>query len=109
MNILGIHSGHDASLSLIKDGRLVASIAIERHSRFKKDQMLRGEVLDTFLLQNKIGLDDIDFISMGYWNQSSTPWMQIYSPLDLQYPFSTFGTYNIEDVVIKNKKIIKNL
>lgn len=102
MNILGIHSGHDASLSLIKDGRLVASVAIERHSRHKKDQVLRPEVLDTFLQQNKIGLDQIDFISMGYWSKENTPWMDIYSPLDLQYPFSTFGTYNKERALLNH-------
>jgi carbamoyltransferase len=105
MNILGIHSGHDASLSLIKDGRLVSSIAIERHSRFKKDQILRPDVLDTFLTQNKIGLNDIDFIAMGYWHKENTPWMEIYSPLDLQYPFSTFGTYNKERALLNHLEV----
>ena len=37
MNILGIHLGHDASIALVKDGKLVGTTATERYSRKKKD------------------------------------------------------------------------
>lgn len=102
MNILGIHSGHDASLSLVKDGKLVSAISVERFSRAKKDQILSADALDKFLRHNKIGLDDIDFISMGYWNSAQCPWMKIYSPYSQNYPFSQYGTYNKESILLNH-------
>ena len=36
MVILGIHDGHNASASLLKNGKLICSIAEERLSRQKK-------------------------------------------------------------------------
>jgi carbamoyltransferase len=102
MNILGIHSGHDASLSLIKDGRLVSSISIERYTREKKDVTLHVEAVNTFLAQNNITLDDISFIAMGYWSKQHTPWMDIFSPYSQVYPFSTFGTYNQESKILNH-------
>ena len=37
MIIVGIHLGHDAAISLIKDDKLVATTSVERLSRIKKD------------------------------------------------------------------------
>ena len=73
MKILGIHSGHDASLALIVDGKLVSSISVERYSRNKKDMLLSRECLDRFLRDNTLELDDIDCITMGYWNKDTSP------------------------------------
>lgn len=102
MTILGIHSGHDASLALVRDGRLVSSIAVERYSRVKKDSILSREALDRFLSDNSIGLDDIDMITMGYWNKGTSPWIDIYTPTDLQYPLSVMGTYNKESILLNH-------
>ena len=102
MNILGIHSGHDASLSLVKDGKLTASISVERYSRKKKDVYLSREALDRFLSDNSITLDDIDMISMGYWNKSTSPWLDIYSPYGREYPFSQMGSYNKESIIMNH-------
>jgi len=102
MIILGIHSGHDASLSLVRDGKLIASIAAERYTRVKKDTYLSREVLDRFLSDNFITLDDIDMITMGYWNKGTCPWLDIYSPIDIQYPFSQMGTYNKDSILMNH-------
>lgn len=53
MTILGIHSGHDASLALVVDGKLVSSISVERYSRNKKDEILSRNALDRFLSGNR--------------------------------------------------------
>lgn len=37
MNILSLHSGHDASVALLRDGKVVAAISEERLSRIKCD------------------------------------------------------------------------
>ena len=102
MTILGIHSGHDASLALVIDSRLVSSISVERYSRNKKDEILSRNALDRFLSDNKITLDEIDIITMGYWNQNTSPWMNIYSPHDQQYPLRTMGTYNQESAIMNH-------
>jgi len=102
MIILGIHSGHDASLSLVRDGRLICSVAVERYSRKKKDTYLSREALDRFLSDNFITLDDIDMITMGYWSKVTTPWLDIYSPTDMQYPLSQMGAYNKESIVMNH-------
>lgn len=48
MNILGIHTGHDAALSLISNGKLIAAISMERFSRIKKDWKITEENLTRF-------------------------------------------------------------
>ena len=102
MNILGIHSGHDASLALVTDGKLVSSISVERYSRNKKDQNLSSYAVNRFLKDNGITLDDIDYIAMGYWNKSTSDWIDIYSPYEENYPFSQMGTYNKESIILNH-------
>jgi carbamoyltransferase len=102
MNILGIHSGHDASLALITDGKLISSISVERFSRNKKDTFLSADAVNRFLYENDVHLDDIDIITMGYWNKTTSPWISIYSPYDQPYPFSQMGTYNKESIILNH-------
>lgn len=102
MTILGIHSGHDASLALVRDGKLVCSISVERYSRRKKDDLLSRESLDRFLSDNSMTLDDVDTITMAYWNKGRTPWLDIYSPYGVNYPLSTMGTYNKESILLNH-------
>ena len=108
MKILGIHSGHDASLALVVDGKLVSSISVERYSRNKKDMLLSRKALDKFLFNNEIELDDIDCITMGYWNKGTSPWLDIYSPLHETYPLSRMGTYNKESMIMNHLESYEN-
>jgi len=101
MNILGIHTGHDASLAMIKDGRLVLAVSMERYSGLKKSSLIKMEYLERFLWDCNVQIEDIDCISMGFWDQSNIPFMRIYSPENENYPLSVFGRYNL-DVAILN-------
>ena len=38
MVVLGIHGGHDASLSVVRDGRLIGAVSIERFTKRKRNQ-----------------------------------------------------------------------
>lgn len=101
MNIVGIHPGHDASLALIKDGRLVHSVSMERFSGKKKSNEISFEFFERFLWDCNLEIDDIDFFTMAFWNASNIPWMEIYSPPEEHYPLSIFGRDNL-DVAILN-------
>jgi carbamoyltransferase len=96
MNILGIHTGHDATLSLIIDNKLVAAISMERFSRFKKDWNITRENFDRFLNYCGVTLDDIDCITMGYWKKHNIKFCEIYSPQNEQYPLSIYNRSNKE-------------
>jgi carbamoyltransferase len=94
MVIVGIHMGHDASLSVIRDGKLIYASSVERHSKVKKDFYLTKEFFINTLECLGITLDNIDFITMGYWNKGTCNFISLYSPEHVSYPFNTFGTYN---------------
>ena len=57
--IIGIHLGHDASIALVKDGRLVATSAVERWSRYKKDMFVQREHLELILRGWNLKIKDI--------------------------------------------------
>ena len=94
MVIVGIHSGHDASLSVVKDGKLIYASSVERHTKVKKDFSLTKEFFVETLKCLGITLDDIGAITMGFWNKGTCDFISLYSPEDKFYPFNTFGTYN---------------
>ena len=102
MNVLGIHTGHDASLSLVKDNRLVAAISIERYSGIKKDWVIKREHLDRFLGSCDITLDEIDKIAMGFWNKENIDFLNIYSPYDEKYPLMIYSRDIMESQLINN-------
>ena len=102
MNVIGIHTGHDASLSLVKDGKLHTAISMERLSRVKKDSNVSRESFDLFLHKCGITLDDIDAITMGYWDQGFAKFMTLYSPENVKYPFSIFGKESMESSLMNH-------
>lgn len=102
MNIVGIHTGHDASFSLVRDGKLVFSSSVERYSKKKKDAILTREVFDHFLSLNDMTLDDIDEITMGFWSQINCQWMELFSPYDEIYPLNTFGAQRQESQILNH-------
>ena len=64
MLILGLHFGHDASVSLIKDGKILVCLEKERHSRLK--HAIGLDVNDIFkaLKFTKHNLSDVDFCAV---------------------------------------------
>lgn len=99
MVVLGIHGGHDASLSIVKNGRLVGAIALERLTKIKKDEYIYWDEFSLFLDLYDLKLDDIDYIAMGYWNDTFIPFMQIYSPHEEKYPLAIFGRGMMESSI----------
>ena len=62
--ILGFHGGHDGSLALVKNGKLIAAISKERITRIKKDQNGNDEhFIKKFLELNNFTLNDITHIT----------------------------------------------
>jgi len=102
MIILGIHTGHDASLALIKDGKILGAISIERFSKVKKDSFITWDNFKRFLDDFKVTLNDIDYITMGYWNKEYINFMDIYSPKNEKYPLMTYGRYGMESQIINH-------
>ena len=102
MNILGIHTGHDAALSLISNGKLIAAISMERFSRIKKDWRITEENLTRFLDSCNITLDDIDYVSMGFWEATNMKFAKIYSPPNKKYPLSIYGRHEMESGIMNH-------
>ncbi len=65
MNILGIHDGHNASASLIVNGKLVCAIGEERLSRDKHHYGFPEKAVDTVLKSAGLNIKDIDHIAMA--------------------------------------------
>jgi carbamoyltransferase len=47
MNILGLHFGHDAAVCILRDGKIVAYVMRERHSRIKHAISLEFKTIQT--------------------------------------------------------------
>ncbi len=65
MVILGIHDGHNASASLLVDGKLICSIAEERLSRQKNHYGFPSKAVKCVLKSSGIEKKDIDYIAMS--------------------------------------------
>lgn len=102
MIILGIHTGHDASLALIKDGKLLAAISMERFTKLKKDWNISRENLHRFLDGCGVTLDDIDYVTMGFWENRNMPFAKLYSPPNKKYPLAIYGRNEMESGIMNH-------
>lgn len=68
MIILGLHSGHDGSVSVVRDGRLVASVARERLTRKKKDHGYDDALINYVLRIAGVRSQDVDVVALSDWN-----------------------------------------
>ena len=76
MNILGLHFGHDASASVIRDGRIASHVLRERQSRVKHAVGLTDADIDLALQAAGLSLGQIDAAAV-----SSTQDMEIMTGL----------------------------
>lgn len=60
--VLGIHLGHDSSVTLVKDGKIIASAAEERFTDLKHYSLLPTRSLDFCLNHEGISIKDISSI-----------------------------------------------
>lgn len=79
MNVLGLHFSHDASVALVKDGKLVSNISSERITRVKKDNKISKECIDYVLSHANLTYSDIDVLAISsYFIQNSFKGLEIF-------------------------------
>ena len=64
MNVLGIHYGHDANVSYVKDGKCVFAISEERLSRVKFDKSWPQKSLNYVMKEFNLRGEDIDYVAI---------------------------------------------
>ena len=102
MLIVGLHLGHDSSIALVKDGRLIGTTSIERFSRKKKDSSLPLSYLEFFLASYGFTLEDVNEFTFSAFDNGMAPWIKLYSPLDQKYPLAHYGTWTRESNVLNH-------
>jgi len=65
MVIIGINFSHDASLTIIRDGRILGSIEEEKTSRIKQDFGWPVTACDRLFKENNIRPEDVDVVAFG--------------------------------------------
>jgi carbamoyltransferase len=64
MIILGLHFGHDASVSIIKDGEVILCMEVERHKRIKHIIGLEYKDIEQALNDCNLTIEDIDYATL---------------------------------------------
>ena len=64
MNILGIHFGHDSSISFLKDGKLIFCKEIERDHGLKHLIGVDAKDIKNIFSKMQLSLDSIDFCAV---------------------------------------------
>jgi carbamoyltransferase len=70
MIILGLSLNHDASITIVKDGRILVAIARERLARKKKINQIKKFTIEYALQSAGLTIDDIDHVAVSYWTEN---------------------------------------
>ncbi len=96
MIVLGIHTGHDGSACVVKEGRLVCALSYERiyrcenNWRHKKAHGVSDQLLDYVLAGAGVTLDQVDVIALSDWNiKYANGTMTVRKRDDCTYPRDT--------------------
>lgn len=65
MIILGIHDGHNATASIVKNGKILSSVSEERFTRLKNDAGYPQKAVDYVLTVNGIKPSEIDMVALS--------------------------------------------
>jgi carbamoyltransferase len=65
MVVIGIHIEHDASIAIIKDGRIIFNLALEKYTRIKKDYNFNSEFVSFALKQAGLTIKDVNFVAIN--------------------------------------------
>src|SRR6185312_5181946 len=65
MNILGLHFGHDAAASVLRDGRIASYVLRERHSRIKHAISLDVATIQAALDDAGLSAGEIDYCAIS--------------------------------------------
>jgi carbamoyltransferase len=93
MIILGINFSHDASLTIIKNGKILSSIEEEKTSRVKQDFGWPATACEKLLSQYEIKPEEVDIIAFGGY---------IYSMLnknEIKYRFSKESSKKNREII----------
>lgn len=82
MNILGINFGHDASVALIRKGKILMAIEEEKISRHKQDFGWPVKSIESVLLQCELKASEIDVVAVGGMTHINL------SPFEIKYCFT---------------------
>ena len=63
--ILGLNWGHDGAAAVIRDGRLVAAVSLERLTRKKKDSGISNELLSYVFEEARVRAADVTAIALA--------------------------------------------
>ena len=64
MIILGLHFGHDASITILQDGKVLICVELERHRRIKHAIGINYEDVIEALAQCEISINQIDYCTI---------------------------------------------
>jgi len=64
MIVMGLHFGHDASISIVRDGEILLCVERERLSRVKHAITLTSEDIETCLADVGLSVDDVDYCGL---------------------------------------------
>jgi carbamoyltransferase len=79
MNILGFNFDHDASVAVIKNGKIISAISNERISRIKKSTGITSTMVNYVLKESNLKITDIDAIALAdYHLDVSNGVLQVY-------------------------------
>lgn len=97
MNILGLCIGHDASVCLVKDGKLISSISSERILKKKKTPIINWDVIRSVINPHGLKIFDIDLVAIGTMSEGGDDFIKVYLPEDIEWPFANIhpSTHNI--------------
>ena len=97
MVILGINDGchHNSAATILVDGKLVASVELERISRIKNDGFFPHAAIDEVLAIAGLKVEDVDIVAKA----NLTRWQQI--PYLNRY-FHHMAKLSKNDAAIKN-------
>ena len=65
MIILGLHFGHDSSISVLKNGIECVNLVRERHNRTKHSFGINVSHIEEALNYSKLSIQDIDMIAVS--------------------------------------------
>jgi len=93
MLILGVNFGHNSSITLIKDGQIIAAIEEEKVSRIKDDFFWPRNAIDRLFKEYNISYEDVRCVSL----QQDTP--SLVGSDNIKYRLSTNKFYLYKDFI----------
>ena len=106
--IMGIRYGHDASVALIVDGKIVANVAEERFTRFKNDGSFPINAIEYCLQTAGISSEELDAIVLPSKGYLPAPLFAFFDIPKETVPLKARGDVPVLPIYFKPWKVSKN-